>query len=113
MLLWLFYNKCRILDLYFAGLFDTENEEWYRGYYRVAARNALAMVKEALPSDQDSSKYLKKFSEFVGDGTFFTKMVSLVSPQEPLAVFCHGDCWTNNILFKYSEEGDIIEVILG
>ncbi|XP_077290680.1 uncharacterized protein LOC143914362 [Arctopsyche grandis] len=107
-----FYELLNLQDGISEGLFDVEHEEWYRGYYNVASRNALAMVKEALPSEDDRTKYLKKFDDFVGDGTFFTKMVSLVSPNEPLAVFCHGDCWTNNILFKYSPEGTIDEVCL-
>lgn len=100
------------ISIIILGLFDNENEEWYRGYYRVAARNALAMVREALQSEEDRIKYLTKFDEFVGDGTFFNKMISLVSPIEPLAVFCHGDCWTNNILFKYSADGNIEEVLI-
>lgn len=37
-------------------------------------------------------------------------MVQLVSYTEPLSVFCHGDCWTNNILFKSTEESEFLEV---
>jgi len=38
-------------------------------------------------------------------------MVGLVSPKESLAVLCHGDCWTNNFLFQYAQDGSISEVI--
>lgn len=58
----------------------------------------------------DETEYVDKFREFVDNSKFFGRMVSLVEPQEPLAVLCHGDCWTNNILFRYSEEGEILEV---
>ncbi|XP_045586381.2 uncharacterized kinase-like protein D1044.1 [Procambarus clarkii] len=27
-------------------------------------------------------------------------------------VFCHGDCWMNNVLFRYNEDGDPVEVML-
>jgi fructosamine-3-kinase len=64
-------------------------------------------VREALG---DGTLYLDKFREFIDNNKFFRRMVSLVEPREPLAVLCHGDCWTNNILFRYSEEGEILEV---
>jgi hypothetical protein len=64
-------------------------------------------VREALG---DGTQYLDKFREFIDNSKFFRRMVSLVEPREPLAVLCHGDYWTNNILFRYSEEGEILEV---
>lgn len=86
-----------------------ENQDYYKTYYREATRNAIAMVEEELQDSEDKDKYLEKFKSFCHEDTFFQTMVDLVTPQEPLAVICHGDCWTNNLLFR-NADGDIAEV---
>lgn len=67
------------------------------------------MVEEELQDNKDKDFYLEKFKDFCSEDTFFQEMVDLVTPKEPLAVICHGDCWTNNFLFRYVD-GDIAEV---
>ncbi|XP_026481014.1 uncharacterized protein LOC113387855 [Ctenocephalides felis] len=97
------------------GMFANENKEWYSGYYEAATKNAVAMVREALSNKDSCSKYLDRFRAFVetsDESSFFDRMVDLVAPREPLAVFCHGDCWTNNIMFKCSDAGNILEICL-
>ncbi|XP_046662717.1 uncharacterized protein LOC124355598 [Homalodisca vitripennis] len=37
-------------------------------------------------------------------GRGFEVMSPLIAPSEPLAVVCHGDLWSNNLLFHYSEK---------
>lgn len=91
------------------GLFLKEHEEWYRGYYKQAIQNAVEMVSSELNKHVNRDRYLTKFRNFVEDN-FFAKMVHLVSYTEPLSVFCHGDCWTNNILFKQTDNSELQKV---
>lgn len=66
-------------------------------------------MKAAFP-ENENSVYIEKFEKFLDENTFFSRMIELVTPEEPLSVICHGDCWTNNILFQYTESGEIAEV---
>ncbi|XP_075221441.1 uncharacterized protein LOC142324499 [Lycorma delicatula] len=91
--------------------FTLDNEDWYRDYYRTATRNALTMVKEKL-TGIEMADYIEKFKSFVDGDSVFRSMVEMVKPREPLAVLCHGDCWSNNIMFKYNNSGYIQEVCL-
>nr|CAD7401734.1 unnamed protein product [Timema cristinae] len=104
--------KRDVSDSITEALFVIENEAWYRDYYKTASKNAIAMVKQTLPEGEMMKQCLENLQQFVCDSTFFSKMVYLVKPREPVAVLTHGDCWTNNILFHYSETGQILEVCL-
>ncbi|OWR43892.1 uncharacterized protein LOC116774060 [Danaus plexippus] len=101
-----FYDLVNIQDGISEVFFLPENEEYYRNYYKEAIRNAIAMVEEELKESSDRDKYLEPFRRFCSEETFFQSMVDMVAPREPLAVICHGDCWTNNFLFKV-ENGQI------
>lgn len=65
------------------------------------------MVSKSLPND---SIYIEKMKNFIDSNTFFNQMIELVTTEGPLSVICHGDCWTNNLLYKYDDEGNILEV---
>ncbi|XP_015592133.1 uncharacterized protein LOC107266306 [Cephus cinctus] len=84
------------------ALFREENEDWYRQYYRVAANNAIAMVSKTLSVKMEHRReeIMGKLRAFLHEDVFFRTMSQLAASKGPLTVFCHGDCWTNNILFK-------------
>ncbi|CAL1673784.1 unnamed protein product [Lasius platythorax] len=95
-------------------LFRRDNEDWYRQYYRVAVNNAIRMVSEALPLHMNHRReeIMTKLQAFLNEDVFFRTMSELVSAQGPLSVFCHGDCWTNNILFRDEPSSDTEAVYL-
>ncbi|XP_059053096.1 uncharacterized protein LOC131847535 [Achroia grisella] len=106
-----FYELLNDKDGISEVFFVSENEEYYKNYYHEAGQNAIAMVEEELKNSEDKELYLNKLRQFCSEDTFFQRMVELVTPREPIAVICHGDCWTNNFLFRYVD-GDIAEMYL-
>ncbi|VVC94741.1 unnamed protein product [Leptidea sinapis] len=106
-----FHELLNVQDGISEVFFLVENENYYKSYYIEAARNAISMVEQELADCAEKKKYLDKFESFCSEDTFFQTMVEMVSPKEPLAVICHGDCWTNNFLFRYVN-GDIAEMFI-
>lgn len=89
------------------GIFSEDNTKWYEAYYKKLTKNTVSMVSKSLPKD---SEYIEKMKKFIDSNTFFNQMIELVSTEGPLSVICHGDCWTNNLLYKYDRDGNILEV---
>ncbi|XP_041983024.1 uncharacterized protein LOC121736050 [Aricia agestis] len=106
-----FFDLLNMQDGISEVFFVTENVEYYKSYYTEAINNAIYMVEEELKDSADKDKYLEKLKSFCSEETFFQEMVDMVIPKEPLAVICHGDCWTNNIMFRYVD-GDIAEMYM-
>ncbi|XP_013119514.1 uncharacterized protein LOC106096356 [Stomoxys calcitrans] len=95
------------------ALFSNDNANWYKKYYETLTKNAIKMISDVLPED---SKYLQIFKQFAEVTTFFQRMVNMVSEESALSAFCHGDCWTNNFLYRYEPslgcERKVLEVCL-
>ncbi|XP_055603186.1 uncharacterized protein LOC129751612 [Uranotaenia lowii] len=97
----------RLVSSISEGIFSKTNAEWYKNYYDILTKNAIQMVVQTIPG---KTKYLDKLKRFLSN--CFGNMVELTGRESKLSVICHGDCWTNNILFKYDDDGNITETCI-
>lgn len=71
---------------------------WYERFWKRLCGIAIDAVEKEYPD----SIYEKKIKEFCVPETY-KKMIDAVEDTKATGVISHGDCWTNNFLFKYVE----------
>lgn len=96
-----FNRLTRVIE---EGLFAPETAKYYLGYYRRLSKSTLETVQRGLEEAHvsRSEHYMMRLRTFLEGDTAFKTMCDLVQLKSELSVMCHGDCWTNNFLFRYS-----------
>lgn len=95
-------DKCPEKFKYFSKnlqdvLFDDNNE-----FIKVYFDSFKPLIYGTLRENEEE---LRKKLENIFEKSVFDAAKQCVegSYSEPYAIVCHGDCWTNNILYKYDE----------
>jgi len=72
-------------------------------WYEKGVPTSLKLL-ESIPGYEKKTGYIKRILTKITD--FWREKLQ---PSEPLALLCHGDLWTCNLLWKY-EEGNVVDV---
>uniref|UniRef100_A0A1A9VLX7 CHK domain-containing protein n=1 Tax=Glossina austeni TaxID=7395 RepID=A0A1A9VLX7_GLOAU len=70
-------------------------------YFESLKVNVLECIDKQREHD-----YWSKLNEYLNSATIFELMLSILDSKssEPYSVICHGDCWINNIMYKYEND---------
>lgn len=82
-----------IVDIFMMRDADKNVEMWLES----VKQRGLDVIK-----DHENKEMVKKANEALTD-TCFKEMGKMVNSQaaEPYTILTHGDCWNNNVMFKY------------
>jgi thiamine kinase-like enzyme len=101
--------KTEIQDFYVENMYAEENREQSSMFLGMTLGNLAQAIENNLPFRfYRISKIMKHISEHVFDE--LKNVIILPNDEEELEkrvlVLNHGDCWSNNMLFKYEEGND-------
>uniref|UniRef100_A0A1B6LX07 CHK kinase-like domain-containing protein n=1 Tax=Graphocephala atropunctata TaxID=36148 RepID=A0A1B6LX07_9HEMI len=89
------------------------NSEAPEEVQKIMKEKTITMIKkwaDAIKEVDGCERYVGMIHE-VADN-YFDKILEISRPGDGLVVLNHGDTWTNNIMFKYDDSGDVVDAKL-
>ncbi|XP_072386440.1 uncharacterized protein [Diabrotica undecimpunctata] len=80
-----------------------------QGLVKKGMSSCCNRTKEFL-EEEDEIKILDSFKKYSDNSS--QMFLSALEYKSPYSVFIHGDCWSNNMMFKYNKSGDIEDIKL-
>ncbi|XP_072386439.1 uncharacterized protein [Diabrotica undecimpunctata] len=91
------------------GYYQTIKMLFDQGLMQSAIVNCCNKIKEFL-EEEDEIKILDNFKKYCDNGP--QMFLDALEYKSPYSVLAHGDCWSNNMMFKYNKSGEIEDIIL-
>ncbi|CAG9835906.1 unnamed protein product [Diabrotica balteata] len=82
-----------------AGYHKNMTRFFSRGLMQQGIRNCCNWIKEFLEEEEDI-KILDSFKKYCDEGP--QMLLDALEYKSPYSIFIHGDCWSNNMMFKYN-----------
>ncbi|XP_066937084.1 uncharacterized protein [Macrobrachium rosenbergii] len=86
-------------------LFSSDLATVYETFMKTNVDTGIKML-ETIGGYESSIEWLRNFKEEVPE------ICSVGTQSKKYTSICHGDCWNNNVLFRYNDEGRPVELML-